>query len=230
MGPKHELRVSFPVCNHSPAYTCSIQKLADSRTSVADVRKDSYFITPCHFGLKHRNGEALELKIRDRETESGLEFWTKTALTNEDVSACAEEIVSLLAQKGYEAAADELAIGETVTLAKTVSKIELDKVNYEVTCICVEHGDAVHKDWVSVVIEGKKAKNVLKFLSTAKEAEDFRRVIRVVEELSGVVPLVAGYPMFVRHAVGKALPEDHEEVKGAWNRLVESLRAVNPEV
>lgn len=225
MGPKHELRVSFPVSSHNILYVNIIEQLVKARTAEVDERKDEYFVTPIHFGLKHRNGEKLELKIRARETESGLEFWAKHELSHSDVSVCGEEIAELLSAAGHPTSANDLNIGETVTLAKSVSKRKIDKVNFEITTICVQHPGAVHRDWISVVVEGKKAENVQNFLATAVEADGVRAALRIIQEVVGVKPLVGGYPAFIRHVVGKATEEDAHEYSAAWGRLLSILRS-----
>ena len=101
MGPKHELRISFPEGDHHPSYNIAVQRLLDERSSESSIRTDNYYVTEAHFGLKQRNGEALELKVRDKETESGLELWTKSSLSNSMVDLCREEIYVILGDKGY---------------------------------------------------------------------------------------------------------------------------------
>lgn len=261
MGPKHELRISFPMGNFHPTYNAAVQKLLDNRpmapvttaapvdpaagsasvandnittgtpaisadddsatgTSVAPDRTDNYFVTDAHFGLKERNGEALELKVRDKVTESGLEFWTKTSLRHADVDLCREEICSILREKGYAATPTSLVIGEIVPITKDVGKAKFDKVNFEITHVKTQHMRAVHKDWVSVVVEGKKAKNVITFISSAPQAEHVRAAVRIADEIGEIRPIVAGYPLFVRHLACSTNEHDLDEMEQRWQQLM----------
>lgn len=227
MGPKHEFRISFPVLDQSGVYADALQALMDQGSAAADVRTDSYFVTEAHYGLKHRNGEKLELKVRDREYESGIEFWTKSELASEGIESCKEEIATILCGSGYPTLAETLTIRDSVPLTKAVCKMEFEKVKFEVTRIDVEDSGAAvhHKKWVSMVIEGKKSKHVTKFLASEPAAENLRRAIKVTDEVGGVLPVVSGYPLFVRHLAGVATAEEAVELQNTWMSVVDIVRA-----
>ena len=74
MGPKHELRISFPEGDHHPSYNIAVQRLLDERSSESSIRTDNYYVTEAHFGLKQRNGEALELKVREKKQKVDWSF------------------------------------------------------------------------------------------------------------------------------------------------------------
>ena len=136
------------------------------------------------------------------------------------VDLCREEISVILGDKGYSAKAEELIIGEIVALTKDVSKVKHDKVNYEVTRISTEHPSAMHKNWVSVVVEGKHAKNVLSFLSSAPETKGVREAIKTAHQLGEIRPVVAGYPIFVRQVASQTTDSDHAELDVRWQQLL----------
>jgi hypothetical protein len=226
MGPKHEFRISFPVLDQAGVYADALQALIDQGSTALDDRTDSYFVTEAHYGLKHRDGEKLELKVRDKEYQSGIEFWTKTELASEGES-CKEELASILSASGYPTVAENLNITDSVPLTKAVCKMEFEKVKYEVTRISVEDIDAVvqHKKWVSMVIEGKKSKHVTKFLTSEPAAENLRHAIRVTDEVGEVLPIVSGYPMFVRHLAGKVTADEATELQSTWKAVADLVRA-----
>jgi hypothetical protein len=227
MGPKHEFRISFPVLDQSGVYADALQALIDQGSSAAEQpRTDSYFVTETHFGLKHRNGEKLELKVREKGYERGIEFWTKTELASEGIESCKEEIASILTESGYPTFAETLTIRDSVPLTKKVCKMEFEKVKFEVTGIDVgESGTAVHhKKWVSMVIEGKKSKHVTRFLTSEPAAENLRAAIKVTDEVGGVLPVVSGYPLFVRHLAGAATAVEAGELHDTWRTVVDIVR------
>lgn len=200
---------------------------ADSRE---EVRSDIYFVTPDHIGLKYRHGNMLELKVRGRELDgSGMEAWTKFKLREGEISSCESDILNILRHSGYPA--DELgfSLNKKIELSKRRKQVYLSNYVVYEYCLCTERASPESREWISLAIEGNPLE-MRKILFCKDDLFGIQAAIRTIHDLlkpsldaavrNNFVPMVAGYPQFVRY-ISDMLSSDEVRANllGTWENL-----------
>lgn len=248
-----EFRVFFPVLSLKDirwlsesaiqAYTNALNEL-DLPTSVgSEVRSDQYFITPPFMGLKFRHGENLEMKVRDYSA-LGIERWTKAKFGKENPQYYHREISRMLSHFGHNVDISELAFERQIELQKTRRNAYItNQLAYEACHVTPTPGtvSSLHyptkkfddREWFSIAVEGNHA-TIKSYISSPNDSARLRSSIRCIRDVlapvlqeaasNGCVPVVSGYPLFVRHITGTASEEEVLcDVLGGWEALLAQL-------
>lgn len=249
-----EFRVFFPVLNRAinlpwlaPAdlnkFVDAVENIAVNSAQLPEVRMDSYFLGKPYFGLKYRHGEKLEIKVRDKNIVHGIEKWAKTKLGKKGIDHYKEDIHELLSSCGYhvDVGDPDLSFQHQVAVQKSRHCFVFGDVMLELCQLEVPreqpdyNGPITYENWLSVAVEGSQPA-IEAFLASKEDPMNFKASIRSIGVIlapslehaaaAGVVPVVSGYPMFVRYLAGKHSAEElAREIVPTWSALVQRVSA-----
>jgi hypothetical protein len=222
------------------SYRRTLQHLAHFARAPTEARADSYFVTYPFLGLKYRHGSKLELKVREPIFRKGIERWTKTNLGRDEAIHYRDQIVKILQQHGHGSTFNDLNFDEQIEIRKARKNVLLS--NYAALEVCdIEapssqpqySGEILRREWFSLAIEGDPTE-IREVLKSSSHSLQLKQSLRAVHELlrgnmeqaiaEQFVPIVSGYPMFVRCIAGKASAEEvRRDVVQVWEALMADL-------
>ena len=249
-----EFRIFFPLPVESDEswmpkdelqrYTLTLQQLTTASQTIPEKRTDSYFVTPPFFGLKYRHGSKLEIKVRNKDVQCGIEKWSKHKLGKKEIDHYKSDIGNILVAAGYDELTKidhpALTFDHQIAVEKSRQCAMADDVLIEVCEIVLPEEQPnfplhLHRRrWLSVAVEGSST-GIEHFLTTkSDDPMRLKQTLNAVNELlkahqedaiqRGFIPIVSGYPMFLHCVSGKITPaEMQHEVVGVWNDLMNKV-------
>jgi hypothetical protein len=247
-----EFRIFFPVLSAEDTqwlpeasvrrYNEALGRLDLPSAMGTEERSDQYIVGPAFMGLKYRHGDRLELKVRDSAV-NGIERWTKAKLGRDHPRKYLQEISTMLSRFGHSIDVTCLDLDAHLELKKTRRNASVDmSLDYE-ACHLELHPDSVvrvatkgssRRLWFTLAVEGYRAPDIETFLSSSR-SQPLRAALSCANEVlltakpeaaaRRCIPVVSGYPLFVRYLSGVATDEEVErDVVGGWDALVERLK------
>lgn len=242
-----EFRIFFPLpllrdstwlsATAMESYQRTLQHLEQFARAPTEARTDSYFITYPFLGLKYRHGSKLELKVREPDFRNGMEHWTKTSLGREEASRYREQIVTFLQRHGHGTTFSDLDFEEQIEIRKVRKNALLSNyAAYEACEIEIPSSQARHsgnilrRKWFSIAIEGD-AREIHEVLKSDSHPLQLKQCLNTVQAVlqsarehtaaQEFLPIVSGYPMFVRYIAHKASAEEiQKDVVEVWDALI----------
>lgn len=177
-----------------------------------EKRSDVYIVGNKFFGLKYRSSEKLELKTLQRSTDLGIEEYKKLKFGKKSLKKYEEDILEELHRYGYH---DDvlyrslLQAGQTIEVNKTRCNIVLGAITLEVVDIELVIPCNAPRHWCSIAVEAETAMDIQSFVASnallRRVLADIQSLIHLSEchnELSVVLPILGGYPIFVQYVHG----------------------------
>lgn len=186
-------------------------------------RSDEYFVTSNDFGLKFRNGEKLELKVRTMyDGHFGIECYSKFKLGKKKLSKQIDNICQILAEHEHvqsQLYAQILSDPKSIVISKS-RRCRYDIVNnvaIEVCYIDVEEGKNVDllgpKKWISVSLESDSSDVIQQYLESTPSGmaltDILRRTIDAACQSGALLPCVSGYPGWIKFLSNYSLENFH---------------------
>jgi hypothetical protein len=171
-----------------------------------------------------------------------MERWTKTSLGKEEAVRYREQIAALLHRHGYEIAISDLNFEEQVEICKARKNVLLsnytayEACDIEVPSSQARHGgDIVRRKWFSIAIEGDP-REIGDMLKSNSHPLQLKQCLNALHEvLQGAtehivaqefLPIVSGYPMFVRYVAHRASGEEiQRDVVDVWDALIRDINS-----
>jgi hypothetical protein len=172
---KTEFRIFLPLVIDSDSswlatedislYQESLFDLIGLNSKNIEIRQDKYLVTPPYFGLKYRDGSAVELKIKEikypletstnneknvrRQSVFFYENWRKKRLGEKPMHKCKKKVLKLLSKAGYNNVTEieaAFATPKFVLLSKARTKLYRNNVAMEVCKLRIENSDGKFED------------------------------------------------------------------------------------
>ena len=247
-----EFRIFLPYCLPSDiewvpdveslgAYEGRVVDLLNSfgllESSFSDSRDDLYVIGGPRFGIKYRAGSKLEVKIRTEVYEHHIEQWEKEKYGkkagNPTLAHHANIIVDLLHKKRVYFPGDDVLITEPqmIGVSKERNTKQLtENIDREV---CMLRTNVHERKWLSIALEGPllDIKQVLrgKELTLVWDALLCALTVANTNNLKTArertfIPVVGGFPSWVRIASAHATNGEVDGVVGNVNAFLSSIQ------
>ena len=212
---REELKLSPLYSEYERVLSSLMAAFGSLNGSIPENREDTYLIGGCHFGVKNRAGKKLEIKIRTAKLNFNVEQWKKVKLGKKTVSHYKDEILDLISQDSDQ----QLPEDAQYIMAEKFLKVQksrrtklLGDISKEICHISIPENDRL---WISFAIEGS-LDGIHNFLCARAEIyhdsylliEALRIAAAIARIDSNFLPVVAGYPTWVRVASNSLKNED----------------------
>jgi hypothetical protein len=210
-----EWRVFIPLNPSSGADDCvrSCQEVIESfvpSSHPQESRSDEYIITCEEFGLKYRNGEKLELKVRTHHNQDyGIECFSKVKFGKKKLtSKQTENIFAVLQEHGHSQTqhyTNMLIDPKSIVISKSrrSNYDEISGMAIEVCYIIVQEVRGteltVPREWISLSLESHDPALIEQYLTSNSLGTHLTRSLRNLVESGQITPCVIGYPGWIKH-------------------------------
>ena len=218
------------------ALTALFEKRNDS---LNESREDVYMIGNSHFGAKLRAGKKVEVKIRVRKLDFNIEHWKKVKLGKKSISHYRNDILELIESDADQRLSDDATLidaGSVIHVRKARSIQILHDISKE---ICFISSPDSSRQWISIAVEGA-LNDIRNFLLAADVESDLglifnalgiaskiaKRHIATSTELTTFLPVVAGYPTWIRVASQVIHAKEMGEILDGVDSFLQKVRHI----
>jgi hypothetical protein len=173
-----------------------------------ETRTDQYLVSHHQFGIKYRNEEKLEIKIkRPSCMKYGIEPWVKHKLGKKALSLQIDTISELLTQSGYnteiESFQKALRAEKYINATKHRKSKSFGMVSMEYCQLTLEDDS----EWFSIAIESTDESVIEEAFTQPMIKEFFKSLHATMASLKSrdfheFRPLVCGYPFWIKYVSG----------------------------
>ena len=207
--------------------------------SLNESREDVYMVGNPHFGVKLRAGKKVEIKIRVRKLDFNVEHWKKVKLGKKSISHYRNDILGLIEADADQRLPDDATLintGSIIHVRKARSIQILHDISKE---ICYVSSPDSSRQWISVAIEGA-LNDIQNFLLAADSESDLGLIFEALgnaskiakahiatsTKLSTFLPVVAGYPTWIRVASQVIHAEEMSEILDGVDSFLLKVRRI----
>lgn len=202
-------------------------------TQVREARRDVYIVGGSHFGIKYRGEETLEIKIRQGGLDAShlfIETWKKKVYKKGvKIVSCKNDILQILASYGHSENSEVDKALIEMEIQADVSKVRcatlVGDVAQEVCYLEIAESSSLvckrNRSWLSVSVEGGNMDEIRDFLSTEFGLRDVWKAMYVLRDAAttnrraflekGLVPVIGGYPTWIRYIGNTVDLEEFDE-------------------
>lgn len=225
-----ESKSSFQHAKYEVIVSSLISSFGELNAASLEKREDIYLVGGCHFGVKVRSGKKLEIKIRRKKLNFNIEHWKKVKLGKKHLDHYKNEILELLQIESDQPQPSDLEMlkaGKFINVAKARTTQLFGEVSKEICFISTQTNS---RHWISFAVEGS-LEDIQIFLSgnvlLHTDLNYLLEALHIASELAkhdhALLPVVAGYPTWVRVASGSVQGEEFNEVLGSVDSFLASL-------
>lgn len=192
-----------------------------------EIRDDTYLIGRSYFGLKYRDDQKLEMKVKTENKPIWMEKWSKVRFGKKLIGHYKQDIMSYLQDVGHKDPSNEKFIDEPqfLTVHKKRDTAPENRVSVEIGQLTVSKeqvnfkGEVKRREWLTVSVEGDSAAiEGFVWQHHKADGDSVWNILQLGKDIyeqhndhaleHSFVPVVSGYPLWIELVANKFITAD----------------------